>query len=236
MRVGCCAVLDSAQERVADPWFLVSVVMANNYVAPARHADAYHCPHCGVYAHQAWSKLQVILDGQWQTTEPPTALARCRRCRRDSFWHGDAMIYPPVVTAPPSHPDLPAVPLASYEEARQVVGVSARAGAALVRLALQQLLPELGATSDNLNHAVGQLVAEGLPPKIQQAMDAVRVIGNNAVHPGQIDLRDTPEVALALFELVNLIVEQMITQPRAVEELYGRLPQGALDQIEKRDS
>ena len=106
----------------------------------------------------------------------------------------------------------------------------------MVRLALQQLLPELGATSDNLNTAVGQLVEKGLPRKIQQAMDAVRVIGNNAVHPGQIDFQDTPEVALALFDLVNLVVESMITQPRAVEELYGRLPQGALDQIEKRDA
>jgi hypothetical protein len=152
------------------------------------------------------------------------------------LWHGDVMIYPPVVTAPPPHPDLPAVPLASYEEARQVVGVSARAAAALMRLALQQLLPELGTTKIKLNDAVAELVANGLPRKIQQAMDAVRVVGNNAVHPGQIDLRDTPEIALALFNLVNLIVEQMITQPRAIEELYGRLPQEALDQIENRDS
>jgi hypothetical protein len=146
------------------------------------------------------------------------------------------MIYPSILTAPLAHPDLPSVPLATYEEGRRVVGVSARAGAALIRLALQELLPELGAGNDNLNAAVAELVKVGLPPRIQQAMDAVRVIGNNAVHPGQIDFQDTPEVALALFDLVNLIVETMITQPRAVEDLYRRLPQGALDAIENRDS
>lgn len=146
------------------------------------------------------------------------------------------MIYPPVLVAPPPHPDLPTTPLATYEEARQVVGASPRAGAALIRLALQQLMPELGATSDKLNIAVGHLVEKGLPRRVQQAMDAVRVVGNNAVHPGQIDFQDTPEAALALFDLVNLIVETMITQPRAVEELYNRLPQGALDAIDNRDS
>ena len=60
---------------------------------------------------------------------------------------------------------------------------------------------------------------KGLPPKIQQALDIVRVIGNNAVHPGQIDLRDDRSTAMRLFELVNLIAEVMITQQKEVEKL-----------------
>jgi hypothetical protein len=93
----------------------------------------------------------------------------------------------------------------------------------------------LGAKSDNLNEAVGELVGMGLPPRIQQAMDAVRVIGNEAVHPGTIDLNDDSDLALALFDLVNLTVDTMITQPKMVAELYGRLPQSKRDAIDKRD-
>ncbi len=64
----------------------------------------------------------------------------------------------------------------------------------------------------------------------------MRVIGNNAVHPGELDLRDDKETALALFELLNMIVEVMITQPKKVDEIYEKLPEGAKEAIERRDS
>jgi len=67
-------------------------------------------------------------------------------------------------------------------------------------------------------------------------LDILRVIGNNAVHPGELDLKDDTNIANALFDVLNLIVESMITQPRRVKELYGRLPQGAVDAIEGRDN
>ena len=43
---------------------------------------------------------------------------------------------------------------------------------------------------ENLNADVAKLVKKGLPVDVQQALDAVRVIGNEALHPGQMDLRD----------------------------------------------
>jgi hypothetical protein len=124
-----------------------------------------------------------------------------------------------------------------YEEARSVAEDSPRAAAALLRLSLQQLLQELGSTERNLDDAVGNLVATGkLPAQLQQAMDSLRVIGNNAVHPGEIDLNENPELVAPLFDLVNMIVDFMIAEPRRVAELFSRLPQGALDAIERRDS
>lgn len=63
----------------------------------------------------------------------------------------------------------------------------------------------------------------------------MRVIGNDAVHPGQIDLRDDTKTAEKLFQLVNLIAEVMITQPKHVDELYESLPKTKKDQITKRD-
>ncbi len=123
-----------------------------------------------------------------------------------------------------------------YEEARLVVEVSPRSAAALLRLALQKLMKHLGESGKNLNDDIANLVKKGLPEKIQKALDAVRVIGNNAVHPGELDLRDDKETALALFDLLNMIVEVMITQPKKVNEIYDKLPKGAKEAIEKRDS
>lgn len=144
-------------------------------------------------------------------------------------------MFPPKLVAPPAHVDLPEPALATYNEARAVLPASARASGALLRLCLQQLVAELGAVSGNLNTAVGELVAYGLPPRIQQAMDSVRVIGNEAVHPGTIDVSEQPATVLAMFDLVNLIVETMITQPNAVNAIYEGLPQSTLDQIDRRD-
>ncbi len=79
------------------------------------------------------------------------------------------------------------------------------------------------------------MVKKGLSIKVQKALDIVRVIGNNAVHPGQIDLNDNPEIAQNLFGLINVIAEIMISQDKHIDNLYETLPDGAKEQIAKRD-
>lgn len=71
---------------------------------------------------------------------------------------------------------------------------------------------------------------------MQRALDIIRVIGNNAVHPGQISVEDNTEIAKALFKLMNIIVDQMITQVNEINDLYNILPSGVRDAIERRDS
>jgi hypothetical protein len=78
-------------------------------------------------------------------------------------------------------------------------------------------------------------VKKGLPVEVQQALDYCRVVGNNGVHPGEIELTDNPKIAHSLFEMINFIVEDCIARPKKVAELYGKLPQGALKAVEKRD-
>ena len=77
---------------------------------------------------------------------------------------------------------------------------------------------------------------KGLPQKVQHALDIVRVVGNESVHPGQINLNDNQEIANTLFELVNLIAEVMISQPKEIQDLYGTLPETKREAIEKRDN
>ncbi len=49
------------------------------------------------------------------------------------------------------------------------------------------------------------------------------MIGNDAVHPGQIDLRDDRETALELARLVNIITDVTISQPKHIEAMYEKL-------------
>lgn len=144
--------------------------------------------------------------------------------------------YPVVSKAPPATEDMPNDVATIYEEAREVLPYSPKASAALLRLAIAQLCQYLGKPGRALNDDISELVKEGLSLDVQQALDSVRVIGNNAVHPGNIVFNDNPEIVGTLFVLVNFIVEEMITRPlpRKIKKFYESLPQKHLDEIEKR--
>jgi hypothetical protein len=152
------------------------------------------------------------------------------------LWVEESLVFPDVSTAPLPNPDLDSGIKSDYLEARSILNKSPRGAAALLRLCVQKLCQQLGEPGENLNDDIGHLVKKGLPARAQLALDVVRVIGNNAVHPGQISLKDDRDVALALFGLVNSIADLMITQPTQLERLYARLPEGARQAIERRDS
>ena len=96
-------------------------------------------------------------------------------------------------------------------------------------------MPILGEEGRNINNDIGALVAKGLPVHVQQALDVCRVIGNNAVHPGEIDVNDTPEIAHSLFDMLNFIVDDRISRPKHIQALYDKLPEAARKAIAKRD-
>jgi hypothetical protein len=103
-------------------------------------------------------------------------------------------------------------------------------------LCIQKLCKHLGEQGENINKDIASLVAKGLSPKIQKSLDVVRVIGNEAVHPGSIDLNDQPDIAMKLFDLVNIIAETMISHPKMIDAIYEELPDQKLNQINKRDN
>ncbi len=123
-----------------------------------------------------------------------------------------------------------------YEEARNVSAVSPRSAAALLRLALQVLVDGLEPGAGSLHDKIGRLSRRGLNPDVSRAMDVVRVIGNNSVHPGQIEASEDERLIPALFALTNLIVEQVIVRAATVDALFESLPEGARSAIERRDS
>jgi hypothetical protein len=161
--------------------------------------------------------------------------SQCYSCKDITVWRSDTIIYPPARYEVSPNPDLPSEVKLDFEEAALIVDKSPRGAAALLRLGLEKLVQEIGGDGKNINERIKKLVERGLPVKIQQALDIVRVIGNNAVHPGAIDLRDDRATALKLFGLINLIADTMVTQPKQIEAMFGNLPSGALEQIEQRD-
>ncbi len=158
----------------------------------------------------------------------------CTHCQENTLWIENSMFYPETGTAPWPNPEMPESVKKLYMEAAAIQLKSPRGAAALLRLGVQVLCRELGEKGKNINEDIKSLVGKGLPGIVQQSLDVVRVTGNEAVHPGQIDT-DDPEIVSTLFELTNVIVEYMIAMPKKVSGLYAGLPSSALAAIEKRD-
>ena len=151
------------------------------------------------------------------------------------MWIDDEYIYPDII-AEEANPDMPESVKRLYEEAGLIYNKSPRAACALLRLAVENLCQELGQVDRDINKNIAALVQKGLPPSIQKALDTVRVVGNKAVHPGQIAIDvDDVNTAKMLMRLLNMIVERMITESKELEEVYGLLPQSTREAIERRD-
>jgi Domain of unknown function (DUF4145) len=177
--------------------------------------------------------LRYGVDCLWQFANLHMSL--CHSCEGWAVWIKDGIAWPVQEYGIEPHEDMPANVKADFEEAAAIVDRSPRGAAALVRLALQKLMVDLGETGKNLNDDIASLVEKGLEASIQKALDVVRVIGNNAVHPGEIDLKDDKATATALLNLVNIIVDRRIAATKRIDEMFKNLPPGALEAIAKRD-
>ncbi len=213
---------------------------------------SFNCPICNVYSRQVWahfgingnieqvytnlSSLDIPTRNVSTEYDENLSIALCSNCEMHSVWFNQIMIHPLLSSAPQPVENMPENVLRDFNEARNVFNISAKASAALLRLALQKLCEELGGGGKNINDDIQLLVRNGLPQKIQKALDIVRVIGNDSVHPGQIDVNDNPEIAISLFEMINIIVERMITEPQKIDKVYSSLPENKRKAIEDRDA
>lgn len=216
------------------------------HIPAAFGKPSFHCPHCGVLSEQTWSNnIQCLYQGELpngnrghtQYHLHGTSTTLCSHCRQFTLWLNDKMVYPSTGNVEIANPDLPDDIKKDYNEAKDIVNISPRGAAALLRLAVQKLCIHLGEDGNNINEDIKNLVKKGLPQTMQQALDSVRVVGNNAVHPGSIDFEDNIEIAYALFGFVNIICETLISQPNKVKEYYERhIPENLRNVIDKRDS
>jgi len=207
-------------------------------VSPLLNLDAFNCPHCDAYANQRWGNATSQTDStSYLKRVDGVRFSLCEHCKKYAIWNQRILVYPSMTNAPLPNNDIPDDIKGDYQEARQILSLSPRGASALMRLCIQKLTDYILSENkeDELNKNIGKLVVMGLPVRVQQALDLVRVIGNNAVHPGTLDIKDDMNTALRLFYLVNHIADYLITKPNEIENLYRDLSPNSRRQIEKRD-
>lgn len=225
--------------------------MSKSEFFPPQHlSQKYHCPHCGVYAKQRWSHINAggdLHSDRYNNSNlrhittvsgnlpQEWTLSFCEHCNGMMIWSEGSIVFPKQIQVELPNDDLTEEIKADYLEAANIITDSPRAAAAILRLALQKLCVQLGEKGVNINDDIGALVKKGLNPTVQKAFDALRITGNNAVHPGEIDLTEDIERVVKLFGLINFIAQKMITEPKELEDFYDGLPDGAKQAVDKRD-
>ncbi|MDU4910570.1 DUF4145 domain-containing protein [Clostridium baratii] len=230
----------------------MSLEASGLYIIPEIDKNRFTCPYCNTLAEQKWdectfTKCENVQDlnyrnysclgkgGSLKGKKVFIKVSTCQSCFKPHIWLNNKMVEPINLTIPLANDEMPEKVKEIYNEAREVFPVSAKASAALLRLALQYLCIELGEKGKNINTDIGEMVKKGLPVQIQQALDIVRVVGNNAVHPGELDLDDNRDNTRALFDIVNFIVNDRIVRPKEIQKFYNSLPGRALSGIKNRD-
>lgn len=223
------------------------------------NSKAFQSPNCRGFPSHLLKCEPLDIHRNYKESLKFTIMAQCQACNQFSIWLTNnipltttgstklkaidttdvavTLIFPANDSDIPSpNTDMPSDVKEVYIEAGQVLEKSPRASAALSRLAIEQLVSKLEPEGRDLNTKIGKLVSMGMPVQIQQMLDSVRVIGNNAVHPGQIDIKDNKGLASSLLIFINLIVENRISQPKMINDVYNSLPESYKKSIEKRDN
>jgi hypothetical protein len=130
-----------------------------------------------------------------------------------------------------------------YDEAREVVGISRRAGAALARAALERLLKTLDPDAGKVSLAVRiERIIPKVPDPLGEMLTIIRIAGNDSLHVDDeaphdvlvlvLDPGET-EVVELIFEAINDLVEEQIVKPKRVSDLYGKIPPALREKVDK---
>ncbi|MCJ1964615.1 DUF4145 domain-containing protein [Candidatus Nanosynbacter sp. TM7-057] len=205
------------------------------YYPPEYGKDEFNCAHCKVFAHQSWggslssNLLNSSLPSDFLT------VSKCRHCYELSIWIEGSLVYPAQITVEDPNDDMPDEVKKLYRESAQILPISPRAAAALLRLGLQILLGAVGGDGKNINNDIKKIVASGVESETQRALDILRVFGNNGTHPGEINLDENPDLVHSMYRLMNYVTDSLITRKNQINELFEGLPEGIKNQIESRD-
>lgn len=213
---------------------------------PEFEKKAFNCPNCTAFSKHEWETIFVNeTKGEFTPVIPMNMigkiielkLCKCENCGYISFWYNKKLAWPLNTGVEAPLDEMPEDIKELYKEASSIVELSPKGSCAILRLALQKLCNRLAEQDEKkkLDETIKILVSKGLPSTLQKAMDIVRIVGNEAVHPGKINVDDNKEIAIALFRLMNIIVEKVIVEPKEIDDLYSLMPKGKLKGIENRD-
>lgn len=213
--------------------------------------EHFECPHCSIHSSQNFINFPESGEcDEYGTTWKAYFGFKCDKCKKTHIYtasinadsdHRD--LYNPYIIypheniprdIPPVCNDLPEDIKNDYNEAAMIVEISPRGATALLRLCIQKLCHNHFDKKVKIDAAIKQLNIGTSNKDFIKALDIVRVIGNEAVHPGQMDLKDDHDTAKSLFELVNYITSNMV-QSEKIKKQYESLPPEKLKGINDRD-
>jgi hypothetical protein len=172
-----------------------------------------------------------VVPGEW-------ASSSCFACKEISIWRNAVVVHPARTSAgiPRHHPDMPPVVAELYDEARAVAPHSKRAGAALARSALEALLkfldPDAPRGFRTLDGRIARLQKD-VSSSSWKLLTVLRHAGNKSLHVEErpdavtaliLDPDDESKLPV-LFEAINRLVDERITQERMANELLEALPE-----------
>mgnify|MGYP003361758233 CR=1 FL=1 len=221
--------------------------------------NSFYCSRCGVLSKQIWflsgvSSLEYVCEDintflrrdHTQTILKKDSInfhafaiaglvaSQCDNCDELCLWRNGEIAYPSVATILPPN-DLPEECLADFQEAVVVRNGSPRAGAALLRACLEKLLMKITG-KDNPSEAIRLIAQAGADPTVIKSMEILRITGNKALH-GYAIAADGDNAASfsSLVELISLIIEERITRPKRVEQLYNNLPKEEREKADRKN-
>lgn len=225
--------------------------MNDKYYPPEFLASKFHCLRCSVYAKQYWGSVKTEVRynhaGSFSTKVLNTTnslsvdlpdeyvASKCDHCGDFTLWYDRKIIYPHQTSTEAVNKDAPDEVQSLYNEAALVLEDSPRAAAALLRLALQVLLGNIGGKGKDINTDIATIVKSGVDLQVQKALDVLRVFGNNGSHPGEIKLDENPELVKKMFGLLNFVITKLISQRKEIDGLFDSLPETVKKQVQKRD-
>ncbi|MGI3407430.1 DUF4145 domain-containing protein [Providencia stuartii] len=225
-------------------------------IPPNFKGESFTCPHCGAFSQMIWANLIISASIQ-RLYGPIKAIysqfwqAQCAACSQPNIWikknkhmtendetysYG-TMIYPTANTAPLPHADMPPEVKQDYCEAASIQQNSPRGAAALLRLALQKLCKHLGENGENINADIRSLSLKGkVSEEVIRMADVLRITGNCSVHPSEMSSEDIDEVSDGLFDLINYIVKEAISDPAFRSSMYSKMPENLRKKAEEQDA
>jgi hypothetical protein len=176
------------------------------------------CDGCNSYALHQKTTINNL------TTDQPVGLTVvvCRQCSHSSVIVQSpdgisTIVYPLTFVGPSPATGMPDGVRRLFDDARAVGRQSPRAAVALMRVALERLVPGAGTLHTRITS-----IATGA--HVQRSMDLVRVIGNAALHDDEkVDFDPGPDVAVKLMELMNILIDVHL-QERPIQELRSIVP------------
>ncbi len=224
------------------------------------------CPRCKSPAQQIWGQVhwgdrgvEAFYDeadrdrpkrtsgGRSYPVSSKWKVAHCQGCDQKTLWRDDVNVFPLASAAPAPHSLMAPEIKSLYEEAARVLPLSRRAGAALIRAALEKQVKALDADApkgSRLDDRIARLSSRVSTP-LGELLDIIRHVGNASLHDdGDDDLvlmylsgnNGADDIAEMLFDAINDLVDELVARPSATRALWEKLPEGVRQTIERKRS